>query len=161
MQYFASNPQWSNYSANVKISSVIQANVNVGMNKYELEQEQFAANGTVFILAFSPNTKLAINASSEQSDYAVRLDGSGISFVKLNNVTKWRFAFKVIIRRSYYSSVLTLKEKFGFGQVPQSVQWFSIGLNRSDDYSLQILYEKNYRFIGNLELILYSLGSSS
>jgi len=104
---------------------------------------------------------LAINASSEQSDYAVRLDGSGISFVKLNNVTKWRFAFKAIIRRSYYSSVLTLKEKFGFGQVPQSVQWFSIGLNRSDDYSLQILYEKNYRFIGNFLLFLYSLGSSS
>jgi len=119
------------------------------MNKYELEQEQFAANGTVFILAFSPNTKLAINTSSEQSDYAVKLNGSDISFVKLNNGTKWRFAFKAIIRRSYFSSVLTLKEKFGYGQVPQSVQWFSIGLNRSDDYSLQILYEKSYRFIGN------------
>ncbi len=118
----------------------------------------FAAKGTIFLLTFDQNVDLAINTTSAKSDYAIQQNNTDTIFVKLNttNGTSWRFAFKANVRFSYYSSIMSIKEKFGFTQVPQSVQLFNLGLKRFDDNTLKTIYVKNYRFIGNFFNIFFS-----
>ena len=133
------------------------------MNKFNLPNYNFAQNGTLFMLSFTGN--LALNTTSSQSDYALQLSSSGYNFAKLSSSANWRFSFKVIIVRNYYSNVFTISEKFGNAQVPQGVYWFSFGLNRSDDWSSfglnisntnshQNFFESSFRFIGNFLICL-------
>lgn len=145
---------------NVTLDQIFEYDFVVGRNEFNLSSSYQAKKGQLVSINFSG--KLALNTSSDETDYIISSKNNEYSFSKLNNNANWRFCFKTFIRYEYFEKTIQLEHRYGFGIAPVEQNVYPFILSIKSEYKnssfkgVTHIVNRSYRFVGMKNVHFYT-----